>query len=281
MLSFLQGSRSRSTPVHLYEVTYGPSVGSKLFLTDAEENITFQGNVYVTSMIKHGEIHASGTLDNTTLDVMSRYDSPISRLFNGYPPGQEVAMVIRRGERDDPDKEFLQVWAGRILSHSTEGYESKFTCEPKGTAIRRPGLRRNYQYGCPHVLYGPSCRADRAAHSRYIEIINASGAVLLLSPGWHGEWPAAQFINGLASWADIEGNPVQRTILRVVDSGGQTSMLLAGEATDLGVASVIYISLGCNHQMSDCSEIFQNMPNYGGHPWIPTKNPIGSYNPFY
>jgi hypothetical protein len=33
--------------------------------------------------------------------------------------------------------------------------------------------------------------------------------------------------------------------------------------------------------MSDCQDVFNNILNHGGCPWIPLKNPIGNRNQYY
>lgn len=279
--SFFQSSRSRSVPIHLYEVVYGVGNNNRILLTDAEQPVVIQGDVYQVAQIKHGEIHASGTLDKTTLDVTTRFDSPLAELFRHYPPSQVVTLTVYRGEADDPEQEFYVIWAGRILSCNLEVYEAKLTCEPVGTGVRRPGLRRNFQIGCPHILYGPLCRAHRPDFSRTATVTNTSGASIRLESGWNGPWAAGQFINGIAEWVDARGNTITRTILQMTHDEQSSSLLLAGALTGLRTGMAMTLSLGCNHQLNNCTDVFANAPNYGGCPWIPTKNPVGSYNPFY
>lgn len=281
MFSFLQGSRDKSVPIHLYEVVYGVGSTNRIRLTDAEEPVVVEGNTYQVAQIKHGEIHASGNLDKSELDVTTRYDSPLAELFRHYPPSQVVYLTIYRGEANDPAQEFYAIWSGRILSCNIEVYEAKLTCEPIGTAVRRPGLRRNFQITCPHVLYGPSCRADRNLFSVNTTVRAMSGASIRVEGAWHGSWAPGQFLNGMAEWEDSRGNIITRTILQMTAASGSHSLLLAGALAGLRVGMPVRLSLGCNHQLSNCTDVFQNTPNYGGCPWIPTKNPVGSYNPFY
>lgn len=281
MLSILQASRSRSVPVHLYRVSYGIGDSNTLRMTDGESPVLYEGQTYQPVQIKHGEIHASGSLDKTTLELSTRYDNPLAMLFRQYPPSQVVTITVLRGEAYDPDAEFRIVWSGRVLSCNTEVYESKFTCEPIGTAVRRPGLRRNYQYGCPHVLYGSACRANKAAVSRSVPTANVEGSTVRLDIGWAGALAPEKYISGIAEWVDYRGNPVSRTILRVNQDATAGFLLLSGTLDGLAPGVEITVAPGCNHQMNDCDEIFNNAPNHGGCPWIPIVNPVGSYNPFY
>lgn len=299
MLSIIQSSRSQSAPIYLYRVVYGEGPGDRLHLmSGAEEPILFEGAEYQVSQIKHGEIHASGSLDNSALDITVLADSELAMLFRHHPPAHVVSMTIWRGEADLPGQ-FLRIWSGRILSCSVEPlYEAKLTGEPVGTAIRRPGLRRNYQVGCPHVLYGAdggagACRVKQEDFTNEVALVGAAESTILLAPGWNGAWPPSQFINGVVTWTLPGGNTVARTILRLhevdieveTETGPQvvthTSIRLSGPADGLEAESIVRVSLGCNHQLSDCVNVFNNGPNYGGCPWIPEKNPVGSYNPFY
>lgn len=280
MFSLLHGSRSKSVPIHLYKVVYGVGPDERILLTNAEEDQVFEGDVYRVSQIQHGEIHAAGTLDKSSLEVTALADSPLAVLFRNSPPARVVSLTIWRGEVAAPGV-FYRVWSGRILSCSLEGYEAKLFGEPIGTAARRPGLRRNYQIGCPHVLYGPWCRANQADFTKEVALAGVSGSSVLLEAGWNDPWPEAKFINGVVTWTTPGGSTITRTILGIQNAGPNTILRLADSATGLTAESVVAISLGCNHQLSDCADVFNNGPNYGGCPWIPVKNPVGSYNPFY
>lgn len=280
MFPFLHASRARSEPVHLYRVVYGIGAGSKMLMTDAEDPLVFGGETYQPVQIKHGEINASGNLDKSTVDLRAPRTNPLVDLFRVYPPSQVVALTIYQGERNDPDAEFRAIWAGRILNFAIEINEATFSCEPIGTSIQRPGLRRNYQVGCPHVLYGPSCRANKAAATISRRVTAINGPWLTLPAGWFGTRDPAVYLAGLAEWTTPAGDRMSRTILRV---GGETSrdVMLGGLPTDLAVNGYVDLVLGCNHQLHDCRSLHSNIQNYGGCPWIPTKNPVGSYNNFY
>lgn len=282
MLDFFQRSRSKSEPIHLYHVEYGIASASQMRLTDAEEDIVVSGDTYQAVQIRHGEINASGTLDKATVDVNAPHTNPLVELFRVYPPSQVVNLTIYQGDRNDADAEFLVIWAGRIIDFSIEVDEAKFTCEPVATSIRRPGLRRNYQYGCPHVLYGPSCRANKLAASVSTTVSSIDGSYVVLAPSWFGALDPAKFRSGLIEWTSPGGDKISRAILRVTDGGGTgRTLLLGGLPVGLKAGSTVSLFLGCNHQMSDCKDLHNNILNYGGCPWIPVKNPIGNYNNFY
>lgn len=278
MFGFLQSSRDRAEPVFLYDIVHGAGAGQRLFFTDAEQQISFEGNIYLVTAITHEEIKVSGSLDNTKLEIRCPFDNPLSRVFLIHPPDMTTTLRIRQGDMNDPDQEFTTIWAGRILSFSVDNIESKFECEPIGTATRRPGLRRNFQYGCPHVLYGPRCRANRLARTRTSTPQHIDGTVVDFPTGWNGSFDPVKFVGGMAEWDSPHGGVITRTILQVNSPG---LLMLNGAPTELTTFTQVRLSTGCNHQVDDCRNLHNNIANYGGQPWIPLKNPIGNYNNFY
>jgi hypothetical protein len=281
MLSFFQSSRSLAEPIHLYEVVYGSGVANKVFLTDSESPVVFAGDTYAVSTIKHSEINSSGSLDKSSVEVRTPFNSPLTELFRTGPPDSVVEVSIYRGDRNDPDAQFLRLWSGRVLGFSVEVDETKLTCEPIGTSTRRPGLRRNFQYGCPHVLYSAQCQANKTAATVTAAVQNLDGMTVKLPGGWFGALDPALFHGGLVSWVTGTGNTVNRTILLVSDGlGVSTDLLLNGIPTDLAIGSTVSVSLGCDHKLSGC-RMHGNVNNFGGCPWIPLVNPISNVNSFY
>lgn len=278
MFGLFQSSRNRAEPVFLYDIVHGSGAGQRLYLTDAEQPISHEGNTYLVTAIEHSEVKASGSLDNTKLELRCPFENPLTQVFLVHPPDMTTTLRIRQGDMNDPDQEFITIWSGRILSFSADNIESKFDCEPIGTATRRPGLRRNFQFGCPHVLYGPRCRANRLARTVSAQPQHIGGSVVSFGTGWHGPFEPLKFIGGLAEWDTPEGGVITRTILQVGVTG---QLVLNGVPSDLTTFTQVRLSTGCNHQQNDCQDLHENIANYGGQPWIPLKNPIGNYNSFY
>lgn len=274
--SAIETSRQKGEPVTLYLFAYSET--GRFAYTDAEQPIDYDGITYEPIPIMRDGIASSGTLDKSALAIRMPRDVELSELFRVYPPSQVVTLVIRQGHLSDkPEPEFLVVWSGRVLSAGREGDECVVSGEPVSSSLRRAGLRRHYQLGCPHVLYGPQCRADRAASSVTATVASIAGTAITLSAGWNGAFSAVKFTQGLVEWQNASGGTERRKILSV---SGNT-LLLGGLPRDLEAGETVTALLGCNHQMSDCADLFNNIHNFGGCPWIPTVNPIGFRNQYY
>ena len=275
-----EGSRGLGSPVTLYYIVWGESTTAFDAYTDAEQEVVHNGVTYRPIPVTHGSITSSGTLDKATLAIMTPTDTPLAGRFIGYPPGRVISCTIRQGHAEDPDKEFPVVWTGRIISASYDSDNNQYqlTGEPVSTSMRRPGLRRRYQYGCPHVLYGTSCRASKANATVTTTVTAISGSIITLISGWPGEAQSEKYIGGMIEWTTPVGNKEVRTILRNPDN---RSFLVAGRLSGLTEGSQVDVILGCAHTMDECRELHNNILNFGGCPWIPTENPIGTKNNYY
>lgn len=282
-------SRSKGAPICLYRFRY---INSEEFLyTNAEKNITKSGfsAPFLAIPIQHGSLTSSGTLDKANLEIRVPRRAGIVEGFRVYPPTEVVSVTIWHMHTDDPVQEALVCWTGRVLGMSiAENELASFSCEPISTSLKRSGLRRNYQIGCPHALYGAQCAASKAAATTpEIIIESVSGSYVTLTPGWMPTgWAAAgktydKFVGGMLIWDTVGAGGVttnKRTILRAVT---ENKILISGPATGLSSGSSAKLVLGCNHQMTDCRVVHNNINNYGGQPFIPVKSPFGFNNNFY
>jgi hypothetical protein len=268
--------------VELFLFRYGSEPGEYLAYTNHVEALTVATITYEPVPITREDIESSGTLDKTTLRITTDIGTELAELFRVYPPASVVTLVIAQGHVGDPDEEFLAVWAGRIVSASRDGVRLVMGGEPVSTSMRRPGLRRNYQLGCMHALYGPQCQANKAAATVASTVDAINGASVTLDAGWEGAFPPEKFLGGLLEWLAPTGSTESRTILRVTGD----VLYLSGLPNNLTVADPVDVVLGCNHKPfaedgGDCQPLHDNILNYGGCYWIPLKNPIGTYSNYY
>lgn len=277
MLADFITSRFGGRPVELYKFTYGPNSADTFRYTDGESPIIYLGETYVPLPIQRGPTSNTGTLDKTTLDVTMPHTAKLPQLFRIYPPGHTVGLTVLQGQVGDPDNQFIAVWVGRVISVSFEGIEAKVSAEPIVTSFRRSGLRRNYQYQCPHALFGPQCRASKAAATTTTTAFAVSGRSVTLSTLLAN---ASKHVGGMVEWDTASGRVEARTILSTSVDSGRTVLFLTGLPVEMTAGTSLRAVRGCRHTLPACEEDHNNAVNYGGDPWIPTKNPIGNVSPF-
>lgn len=289
--SAYESSIEQGGPVQLYRFVYGAEAGEYLAYTSHTAAVTVDhgGSIGIVTYspipVERGNIVSNGTLDKSAIKINLDVGTDLAELFRVYPPSSVVTLTIYEGHIDDPDVEFVVVWAGRVIAASREGSELQISGEPVSTQLRRTGLRRHYQYGCPLVLYGQDlgiggCGASKAAATVAGTVAAISGTVITLDAGWEGAFAAAKFVRGQMEWTPAGQSKQRRTILRV--SGNDIT--LSGIPVDLAVSDGVDVILGCNHRAfapdGDCEALHDTLVTYGGDPWIPTKNVINS-NPYY
>lgn len=268
-------SRYSSKPASLYRFVYGTEAGNVICFTDADQEIIFNGETYVPRSVACDEITSSALLDKSTFTIAVSIDNPIAELFRIYPPSVQVTLQLFQGDLNDPENQFLAVWSGRVLSCSRKASQAELTCEMVITSMRRPGLSRNWQFGCPLYLYGNECRADQSKASVTATIEAVTDTTVTLSGNWYAPWQTANFANGMLSWISDAGTE-SRTIQQVKGN----TLTLSGDTMHLTVGATVTLALGCDHTRGDCLNLHNNILNFGGDEWIPTKNPFASVNYF-
>lgn len=280
-----ESSRFSGEPVNLYLFEYGDGETEFFAYTDWEKQVTHSDVTFDPLPIDRTKLTSSGTLDKSKVTVSTPQDSDLAKLYLAYPPSSVTTVTMYQGHVSDTDQEFKVVWSGRVMSCARKGSKAEFNCEPVSTSLRRNGLRRRYQYGCPHVLYGDQCRASKAAATTVVEVVSVSGSRITLEAGWSPIAP--KYVGGIVEWTNGAGGREIRTILNVENSGA--TFLLAGSTVGLVGGVEVQMVLGCNHKLGygpqpdgDCGPLHDNAVNFGGQPWIPLKNPLAfGVNQFY
>lgn len=274
------------TPAALVRFKYGTAANAVFRYTDHDSEIVFDAGAgdgpetYVPLPIMAGDITTAGHLDDAILYIEVPYDSGIAQLYHDYPPNHPVTLTIRQGHIGDG--EWPVKWIGRVVSCVAEDYTARIACEPASTGMSRLGLRRHYQYGCPHVLYSTGdneCKANKAAATSSVTVESVSGAEVRFAAGWSGVHATTKYIGGYLQWTDANGNRQIRSILRI--TADDLGVLVAGDTSTIVIGAAVDIVLGCNHQESDCINLHNNIVNYGGQPWLPTENPMTFVNLWY
>lgn len=291
-----ENSRYSGTPVSLYLIqgaensdeggNIGPFgfnngetiINRKIGVNDLGQDIILP---FYPWPIKNSAITHDGTLDKSDVTISMSLGSEIDQLFLAYPPSQVVNLTIFEGHIGDPatEENYPAIWLGRILGSTYKKNEIELSCQPVSTSLKRPGLRRNYQIGCPHVLYGSQCRASRAAATVARSVVSVTRNRVMVD-GWLG----AQFglyVGGLLEWINSDtGVRELRTIANVLNDSGTSVIVIRGIARGLAAGTQLSVIRGCNRQMSGCNQ-HNNIQNYGGQPFIPLENPLSSKNQFY
>ncbi len=259
----LENSVQQSAPVELYQISQGTE---NWYFCSGEQEVVYQSRVYTPNQIERDRIKQSTDIFKNGLRLTFPYTDNFAAQFLGFAPDDVTSITILRGDYADPDRQFIVYWKGRVVSAKTAGSRIDIECESVYTSIRRPGLRARFEYSCRHVLYGRGCGLSRELHKFVSLVVSVNNGVEVNVAGAGVVGGADYFVGGI-----LKSNAnVTRFI---VDQSGAT-LTLSRAIANLSGGQPVTIYPGCDHLRATCETKFNNLDNFGGFPWIPSRNPF-------
>ena len=251
--------------IEIYTVTYD---FNRWRYTSADEDVYKEPVTFRTVPISRSKIELSTDNTSASFEVEFPLDAEFLELFRVSPPSGLVTLLCEKYDLIT-QKPMEIVFKGRIINVAWNLTNAVVNCESSSQAIKRMGLRRHYQYGCPHMLYGGECRVDREQYVTIDQATNVTGSSLdLLSVAGRAD---NYFAGGYIEYTHVELQTVER--IAVSASSGIT-LTLFSFPIGLEAGMDVRAYAGCDRTIATCSAKFNNTENYGGTPFIPTKNPF-------
>lgn len=265
-------------PVCLYEFAWGPTVWR---YTSADRDIVWgtdaEGSPLTWTAIPIKDDGFSQGANKVDLMVTLPRRLPVVQLFNGTPPSTPINLTCRRFHKDDPDAEAQVYWLGYIGTvKGKDMATSEITSLALGRTVRRVGLRLCWQKSCPHVLYDSGCRADRNLFKTDTTITALTGNTVTVAS--LGAFPLSQYAGGFIEWVATPEGAIDRRPIEVGVGGNE--LLLLNTTDRLTVGQDVSVFIGCDLTPTTCNNVFNNLPNYGGLPFLPGKSPFDG-NPVF
>jgi len=257
-------------PIRTYEFTRGPL---KFYYTSADRPTTLGVLTFDPIPVFDSGVRFTGQASADPLTITISSSSPISQMFRGVPPSDEVSVVVRDTHYGELD--YQVVWVGSILNTRWPAIDScELTCWSIASSMDKPGLRMTWQRGCPHSLYDGNCKVDASVYKVPGTILDSSGLIVhvstagLLAPGW--------FSGGFLDWT-LPSGVIER---RGIREHSDTSLVILGGVYGLEVGTAVNLYPGCIRTTAICSGKFNNLDNYGGAPFLPGTSPFNG-NPVF
>jgi uncharacterized phage protein (TIGR02218 family) len=153
------------------------------------------------------------------------------------------------------------------------------TCESVFSTLRRAGVRAKYQRLCRHALYGRGCGLDIAISWLTGTVTAVSGNAVTI-PEAAGQ-PDGWFRGGVLRFGTQLGFITGHAGALLTLSRPMPELAAAIAAPDIdpdtGDPLPVFVDLapGCDLRAATCAAKFGNLPNFGGFPDIPGRNPFG------
>ena len=240
------------------------------FLTSADEDYEYLGDNYVATTMGRSEPENKNELSKANLEVKLNIDHELARRHLRTVVDATVGLTVFSINGLDVDV----IWKGRLAKVKPDVAHVDLIFESIFTSLRRPGLRARFQRNCRHSLYGRGCRLDKADWGVAAEVTAAPNRVTFIVP------EAALEADGHYATGMIEApDGSLRYIIRHL--GNQITTIRNADSVfdgfhDPGSGGTLAVTLypGCDRTRVRCNDFFNNLPNYGGFPFIPLRNPM-------
>jgi hypothetical protein len=245
--------------------------------TSSDQSVTRLGVVYSPISIRREPMKVDGTIENESLGlVLAAPAGFVSELLSMHNSLQRAIVQAFSADLDLTTPVWVSVFSGVVSSAqlSGEADEIALTLEGSAGSLKQSAFRQTYATSCGHLLYGPQCRASRAAASTTLSRTIGTGPLIALGAGWSAARQPSDYLGGVATWLDGAGRTARRTI---VGADATSIRLSTGWPAQTGLISVT-LTMGCDKSQTSCQGRHNNIQNYGGCPFMPLQNPIGVRN---
>lgn len=251
------------------------STGGTDYAYTTEDNIVSDSNyTFTPAPIAMSKVRQTNELAKDPLKIMVPRDHELAALFLGAVPETITTVSVFRLHRSDTSEGFEFYWKGRVAGVAGEGDRVELNCENIFSAMRRTGLRARYQRKCRHALYQRGCNINDYDYAQIVEVTAASGYSVTV-PEIADSNDDGYYTGGMIETAD-------GTLRYIIRQDGSTLTLIQPHQSLIeslqGSVGTLTVTLypGCDHTRNTCKTKFNNLDNFGGFPWIPSRNPFGN-----
>ncbi len=243
-------------PIELYDFENGEN---HYRYTSGPVVVSYAGYDYEPEVMERNDLELTDNSFRNELEIKINRNNIFVRGFIHAPLEGLVSLIVYRGH----GSEFVTFWTGIVSHVRFNSDEVTIMASPRTTSLLRIGLRRKYQKLCNYPLYASGCTVQESSFKVLGTIDTISGFTITAAA--FATKPSGWFLAGKIVVGDAERLITGHT--------GNTITVTRGIVTAVvGNSFVAYA--GCNHSKSICASKFNNFVNYGGQPWIPTKNPF-------
>jgi len=263
-------SVDNARPVECYKFT-GP-FGEFLY-TDYIDTVTVNDETYEPRAISRSSIDISTLIDSpVTTDIRLPGTDQLSILYAYTNSPQMLNIeIIQVHHGDNWAIDFKRIWIGYGINYNTDS--EGMTTIQTGSLLQAEltgGLSSvNYQRICNHDLYDARCKVNKATFTVTTTVTKIQDRFITVTDDGYGngDLSGGTFINdATGEQRDIVDNQNNRIALNY-------------KLVNVKVGDTVKLIRGCDHlRLGDCKLVFNNVVNYGGHDFIPLKNPFEQLN---
>lgn len=254
-------------PVELYEFRFGTEV---FRLTSAEVDVLLGLETFKAVPIQRERIGANADPSQDRLKITLPASHDFAKRFVASAPGARVTLIVRRMHVGDPDNETIVIFDGavHVAGYPGDGRTCELVALPANSATARPTPRYTYQNLCNHMLYDSRCKINESdpQWQKILPVTAVSGATITVTGA--GAFGSDFFVAGFVAFAGD---------FRTVTAQATDVLTLISPFASSPLNQSVRCQAGCKLRLvDDCVNKFNNLVNFGGFPYVPTKNPFAT-----
>ncbi len=254
----LEISQEDGARVELYALVVG-AVAYRMH-DDTPETIVYAGNDYIKEYIKRSRI-VTGQ-EHLTIDLPG--DHPFSTQFTTIAPGQAATLTVWSYHRElSSDVRVIYKGVVRSVAFAEDMSRSSLSVVPLSDAFGKNIPQRTFQASCNNVLFDADCKVVELSF-KYEGTVSAINGNIITVTGLN-----AAKGNGWSTAGFISYNGVDYRL--ILEQSGDDCTLNLPFYSDV-LNNTVAVFAGCDRTIGTCGSKFNNQDNFGGHPYVPTKD---------
>jgi len=252
-------SQDAGSRIELYTLTIGSTIYR--MHDSVELTLSVGGDTFYQTQISRGAI-ASG---QEYLELSLPGDHEFVLKFAEIAPGQTATLTVQAYHRNDPALEVRVIYKGvvRSVAFTQNASKSSLSLVPVNEALDKQIPERTYQAQCNNVLFDADCKISAGSFSHVGEVLSITDNVIEVA-GLESAKGTGWSTGGYVGYGTLD----YRLILE--QDGDDLVLVLPFHESVVGEDVTVYA--GCDHAVATCNSKFSNSVNFGGCPYVPTKN---------
>lgn len=247
------------------------------FYNSTANTISHDGQDWEPASISISVLRQSQEIAKNVITLRFAADHELMDQFKGRMPEQQMSVTVLRGHKDVG---YIVAWKGAVSGAKPDIKYVDLECDPLYIALSADGLPEKFSKNCRYALYGRGCNVDKTLFAVEATVSLLDGLIMTVPE-------ASAFSDGYFSGGEIalatgysamisHHAGTQCTLLRpfyaLIDLLDGTTAVNS-YSSEFGASDAL-IYPGCDLIMTTCQSRFDNLINYGGQPWRPSKNPF-------
>lgn len=255
-------------PFHNVELYEFVNNVEQMYFTPHEFDVDVNGHLYNSVALERSNMTLGAEAAKSALELKVPSDSMlVKRLLEAALIGETTSVTLLAVKIDQQNCVWDSIgarWVGRVVGVDIAADAARIHCESAQVSMKRIGLRRLYSRKCSHVLYSAACGATPVTGSAIVSAVDGRNVDL------DGGVPSSVSSNMAGGWLQTPNG----MRYMVTSEYGMGVELLYPAPIEPG--TLVSLTVGCDRGINTCYNVFNNVINYGGFPYIPDKNPFST-----